>query len=261
MNIFHFIHKSTDMARQRTPVPALRERGGSHSGRAEQILDAAVALLLKWGYPRITMEDIARQAGIGTGTLYLHWQTKAALFETVLLRELLALWSELEEGLHADPDAVLLHRILASLLRTIYRRPLARALFIRDATLLGTLAQNHTVQPTQPLAQAGDLIHVCRGLGLMRSDMHVDVQAHAFSAIWTGFVMVESVLVGDDHAPLDTQVTALTETIRRTFEPDVLPSPDVLREEVTPALRAFLTQVRQAIEQQMQARVRVLKGV
>jgi AcrR family transcriptional regulator len=243
------------MSQHLAPVAAVHEGGLIRDRRAEHILDAAAALLLRWGYPRITMEDIAREAGIGTGTLYLHWKTKAALFETVLLRELLALWSDLEQELHVDPDAVLLHRLLASLLRAIYRRPLARALFVRDAMLLGNLAHKHTVQPTQPLARADALLGMCRDLGLMRSDMPIDVQAHAFNAIWTGFVLVDAILPGHDSVSLDTQAAALSETIRRTFEPDALPPAEVLRDHVAPAFRLFLTQARQAIEQQIQARV------
>ena len=245
------------MALHFTPVPAVQQGGLTRDRRAEQILDGAAALLLRWGYPRITMEDIAREAGIGTGTLYLHWKTKAALFETVLLRELLALWSDLEQELQVAPDAVVLHRLLPSLLGAIYRRPLARALFVRDATLLGTLAHKHTVQPTQPLARADELLGMYRDLGLMRSDMPIAVQAHAFNAIWTGFVFVDAVLPADDNVPLDTQVAALSETLRRTFEPDALPPAEVLRDHVAPAFRAFLAQARQAIEQQIQARVRI----
>ena len=245
------------MTQHLTPVAAVHDGDLTRDRRAEQILDAAATLLLRWGYPRITMEDIAREAGIGTGTLYLHWKTKAALFETVLLRELLALWSDLEQELHVDPDAVLLHRLLASLLRAIYRRPLARALFVRDATLLGTLAHKHTVQPTQPMARADELLGMCRDLGLMRSDMPLDIQVHAFNAIWTGFVLSGAVLPDHNSVPLDTQVAALSETIRRTFEPDVLPPPEALRDHVAPAFRVFLAQARQAIEQQIQARVRI----
>lgn len=101
------------------------------------------------------------------------------------------------------------------------------------------------------------MIRLFRDLRLMRSDIPLDVQAHAFSAIWSGFVLIEAIQLGEEHAPLDTQLAALTETIRRTFEPDVLPPPEVLRDQVAPALSALLPLVRQAVEQEIRTRLRV----
>jgi AcrR family transcriptional regulator len=43
--------------------------------RAARILDATAELLLRHGYRRVTIDDIARHADIGKGTVYLHWKT------------------------------------------------------------------------------------------------------------------------------------------------------------------------------------------
>ena len=45
--------------------------------------DAATALILRWGYNKTTIDDIARQAGVGKGTVYLHWNTREELFATL----------------------------------------------------------------------------------------------------------------------------------------------------------------------------------
>ncbi|NJK32903.1 MAG: TetR/AcrR family transcriptional regulator [Deltaproteobacteria bacterium] len=223
--------------------------------RSEQILSAAGTLLLRHGYQRITMEDVAREAGVGTGTLYLHWKTKEALFETVLLRELVTLWSHLVQRLDADPADALLHRFLGNLLHAIRERPLAQALFTRDSALLGKLARRSVVVQAQPLTSGAQLIATLRELGLMRSDVPLDVQAYSFSAIWAGFSLVDPLLVGADRVSLDIQVEALTHSIRRTFEPDSPPDAVVLRTHVVPALRAFLDQARTSIEQHIEARM------
>jgi AcrR family transcriptional regulator len=222
--------------------------------RGEQILTAAGALLLRHGYQRITMEDVARQAGVGTGTLYLHWKTKEALFETVLLRELVAIWSQLAHYLAADPANALLHRFLGHLLRLVKQRPLAQALFTRDAALLGKLAQRSVVLQAQPLAGGVTFIATLRDLGLMRSDNTPDVQAYSFSALWAGFSLIDPLLAGNDRVSLDTQVEALTHIIRRTFEPDSLPDDTTLRNRVVPALQAFLNQAQMVFEEHIQAR-------
>ena len=40
------------------------------------ILDGVDVLLARYGYRKMTMEDLARQVGIGKGTLYLHFNSK-----------------------------------------------------------------------------------------------------------------------------------------------------------------------------------------
>lgn len=54
-----------------------------HIARREDIrdliLNAVDALLAKFGYRKMTMEDVARQVGIGKGTIYLHFPSKEEL--------------------------------------------------------------------------------------------------------------------------------------------------------------------------------------
>jgi AcrR family transcriptional regulator len=222
--------------------------------RSARILDAAVTLLLRWGYGRVTMDDIAVEAAVGTGTLYLHWKTKEVLFESVLLRELHALWSELAQRIRDNPTDVVLHRCLPALLRAVKERPLARALFTRDISLLGKLTQGRLARQSQQLLGADTFLTMLRQLGLMRSDVAVDVQAHAFSAIWTGFVLVDTVVRPEDQADLTIQLDALTQTIRRTFEPETLPDAVTLRDEVAPRLVALFEQARGRLAEQIAAR-------
>lgn len=43
------------------------------------ILDAVDGLLAKFGYGKMTMDDVAREVGIGKGTIYLHFPSKEEL--------------------------------------------------------------------------------------------------------------------------------------------------------------------------------------
>ena len=54
--------------------------------RAGRVLDAAADLLVRWGYQRVTIDEVARRAGVGKGTVYLHFHNKEAMFLSVLLR-------------------------------------------------------------------------------------------------------------------------------------------------------------------------------
>ena len=43
------------------------------------ILDGVDVLLARYGFKKMTMEDLARQVGIGKGTIYLHFRGKEEL--------------------------------------------------------------------------------------------------------------------------------------------------------------------------------------
>ena len=114
----------------------------ARAARAEHILDVAADLLGKFGYRKVTVDDIADAADIGKGTIYLHWKTREALFVAVLLREFLGAMDELIAGLRADPQAVLLHRVTRAQFRQIMSRPLLRAIYTGDSELLGNSARD-----------------------------------------------------------------------------------------------------------------------
>ncbi len=52
----------------------------------ETILDAAERLLTRYGYGKMTMSDLAEEAGIGVGTTYLHFAGKAEVALAVVTR-------------------------------------------------------------------------------------------------------------------------------------------------------------------------------
>lgn len=63
--------------------PAAREGGKKQATRA-RIIDCAVPLFSEFGYDRITMESIAKAAGISRANIYLHFKTKPELVAAML---------------------------------------------------------------------------------------------------------------------------------------------------------------------------------
>jgi AcrR family transcriptional regulator len=60
-------------------------RGDAESRRAA-ILDAALRVFGQYGYRRTSMDDIAREAGIGKGTIYLSFAGKEEIFQALSQR-------------------------------------------------------------------------------------------------------------------------------------------------------------------------------
>jgi AcrR family transcriptional regulator len=55
---------------------------------APEIVAATDRLLARYGYRRMTVEDIAREANIGKGTIYLHFPSKEAVILAVINRHI-----------------------------------------------------------------------------------------------------------------------------------------------------------------------------
>jgi AcrR family transcriptional regulator len=70
----------------------------------ERVLEAAKAVFSTGG-PDASLEAVARNAGVGIGTLYRHFPTREALFEAVYRREVQQL-ADLAEQLKQEADPV-----------------------------------------------------------------------------------------------------------------------------------------------------------
>ena len=84
------------------------------------ILDATDRLLARFGYRKMTVEDIAMEAGIGKGTIYLHFSSK----EEVVLSHIDRIVERLQERLReiAQSDQTVAERLRLMLLtRVLFR--------------------------------------------------------------------------------------------------------------------------------------------
>ena len=185
-------------------------------GRADRILDAAGALLLRHGYRKLTIGDIAERAGVGKGTVYLHWRAKHELFEALLMRESVALVDELLTELRADPAGIAPHRIFARAFELTSRRPLVAALVTGDTDLLGKLATGSNLRSYKLLANARAYEVLVRN-GLLRDDLP-GIQ-YAVQATITGFYFYDSLdPVTGARLSLTQKSEMLSHTIRHAFE-------------------------------------------
>ena len=63
-----------------TIVPKRPRKGGQNSARRDAILAAARKVFAERGYEGSTIVDIAREAGVASGTVYLYYTSKTDLF-------------------------------------------------------------------------------------------------------------------------------------------------------------------------------------
>jgi len=208
------------------------------AGRATRILDAAAALLLRHGYRRVTIDDVAAAANVGKGTVYLHWKTREQVFTAVFQREVLCAIDELRQALRNDSQVCLLHRFARTYFLAIVHRPLLRGFLLADAELLGKLtASRDTSRDDRHSAMSRGYLGLLAEHGLLRDDMNPDEIGYAYQATFEGFLQQEATAPADG---LEERADLLARTIRRAFESDRA-TPDAELREIAAATITLLT--------------------
>ena len=129
-------------------------------GVKDAILDATDRLLARYGYRKMTVEDIASEAGIGKGTIYLHFSSK----EEVVLSHVDRIVERLKEKLHE-----------------ISRSDNTAAARLREMLLTRVMFRFDSIQHyTQSL---NDLLAALRPGLLARRALYFDAEAQIFAAV------------------------------------------------------------------------------
>lgn len=192
--------------------------------RADRILDAAGELLLRFGFRKVTIEDVAKQARIGKGTIYLHWRTKDLLFQALLARESLEMTDEVLAELRRDPAEIRPHRLMRTMFLATERRPLMKALLTGDMEMLGDLADS-PMGKQDAIANAEYFASMTRH-GLLRTDVaHLD---YTMNAALTGFFVLDGLQPAIEAPDAHAKADGLAHVVRHAFEPQAEPDPDAL---------------------------------
>ena len=83
--------------------------------KPQQIVDAAVRVFARNGYYNSRVSDIAREAGIASGTIYLYFRTKEDILVTLFREQMASFVAHLRREIAGEPDAVAKIRRLVAL--------------------------------------------------------------------------------------------------------------------------------------------------
>ena len=85
------------------------------SDKPQQIIEAAVRVFARKGYYNSRVSDIAREAGIAAGTIYLYFKTKDDILVTLFRDKMAEFVGALRKAIADQPDAASKVRRLVSL--------------------------------------------------------------------------------------------------------------------------------------------------
>jgi AcrR family transcriptional regulator len=143
----------------------------------DAILDATDRLLARFGYRKMTVEDIAAEAGIGKGTIYLHFNSKEEVVLSHIDRIVDRLQSQLKEIARSEATAAERLRLML----------LTRVLFRFDSIQHYTQSLN-------------DLLAVLRPRLLARRAQYFQAEAQIFAEVLTAGRESGEFSFNDEHA-------------------------------------------------------------
>jgi len=213
------------LASQRKGEQGQIEERSKREQRAERILDAAGELMLRWGYNKTTIDDIARYAGVAKGTIYLHWKTREDLFTALMRREYILLVEDIQQRISGDPEGGTLHGITKHSMLATMKSPLMKAVLLRDTDLLGEWMRKEYASASfsEQIAQSLALFEHLRSRGVVRDDIDIRKQVYMLDAITLGFLLIDQYMP-DDFKYSDEEIVEMTaEAVERVFAPSQQP--------------------------------------
>ena len=146
----------------------------------ERLLDAARAAIAKDGADA-SLDDIARDAGVGSGTLYRHFPTRVALLEAVYRDEVARLCAEGDRLLESDTEP---GEALAEWLRVyVSFGAMKRGLMGPLTTALGQDSDLFSTCKTMVRSTGGRLVEQAQKAGTIRDDVEISDVLTLASAI------------------------------------------------------------------------------
>jgi TetR/AcrR family transcriptional regulator, fatty acid metabolism regulator protein len=95
--------------------------------KPQQIIEAAIRVFARNGYYNSRVSDIAREAGIASGTIYLYFRTKEELLVTLFREKMAAFVAHLRREIAGETDPVAKIRRLVELHFTVLEQSPALA--------------------------------------------------------------------------------------------------------------------------------------
>jgi AcrR family transcriptional regulator len=226
--------------------------------RIHLILDAAAELLLRHGYNKITMSDVADAVGLHRGLVYLHFSSKDALIEVLIIRELREYGATWSHHLETDPLGGTVASTYRSVLHALKQVPLMAAILTRDKEIFGKyLHKPNNLFARLPTASlTHEFLRAMQEAGAVRQD--INLAAMAFILDTLSLAILDTLTShsgeprGDSTQALRPSYDDLMETIAEMVERMVTPAEGANLEAGKALLRQGLDDARARFTEEME---------
>jgi TetR/AcrR family acrAB operon transcriptional repressor len=219
--------------------------------RQQQILDAAATVIVRQGYDKTTMNDIAEEAGASRRTVYLYFKGKEELFEALLYHEYMQYAQTWLEQIEADPRGVTIGGFYRAQFLAVNSRPLIAAMMRRDRRVIGNYLHKRDNIFSQMYSEMNTtgFFQALQAAGAIREDIDAAVILHIVEMLSYGQLTIGDFKPPDQFPPYDAVMEALADLMDRALMPADGGNSEAgkaICRQITAAARAQLEQIKQA---------------
>lgn len=225
-----------------------------NKAREQRILDAAADLFVHYGYDKTAVSDIAREAGVSQGGIYLHFASKEELFETLFLREMRTYADKWLELIEADPKGGTIGGMYKNMLYALNSSPFMSAMFRQDRRVLGNYARkpDNLFRGQQFKSTRQEFVALMQEAGAVRPELDPKVTAHIMNMLAYGLVAMDDLVDPDNIPPTEAIIEAIGDFMDRALTPDDGGNSETgkaIIRQMTETARQQLGQLRNAVEE------------
>lgn len=200
----------------------MAENNTTNPEREERILEAAAKLIAHYGYDKTTVSDIAEEAGISKGAVYLHYKSKEDLFDALIMHEGMKMLDVMLERVEADPDAGSIFALYQHAMVATYSSPVVLALMRRDAKVIGDMAKRLKGKPFSIDSSfiQHEMVRQLQAANVIRQDLDPNEVAYVMALVKSGFLLVNEFLPPESILPLDEAGKAIGRLLERGLAPE-----------------------------------------
>jgi AcrR family transcriptional regulator len=219
--------------------------------RQQQILDAAAAVIIRLGYDKATMMDIAEEAGASRGTVYLYFKGKEELFEALLYREYMQYTQTWLEQIESDPRGGTIGGFYRANYHAVNRHPLIAAMLRRDRRVIGNYLRKRDNLFAQMMSGVNTpgFFQALQAAGAIRQDIDAAVILHIVEMLSYGQLTIGDFKPADQFPPDEAVMEALADVMDRALMPAEggnSQAGKAICRQITEAARAQLERIKQA---------------
>ncbi|GHO42266.1 TetR/AcrR family transcriptional regulator [Ktedonospora formicarum] len=193
--------------------------------REQAILDVTAELLLRHGYNKLTMSDVADAVGLNRRLVYLLFPSKDALIKALLLRELNIYAEVWNRYLDNDPLGGTVASVYRGLLAALKQLPLMAAMYTRDEQTFGKYLSRPSSffvsWPPDP-GPTREYLQAMQEIGVVRQDMNASAMAFILDALTPSILAAlssrRSASPNDSNRPNQPSFDELVETVAELCE-------------------------------------------
>lgn len=211
--------------------------------REQRILDAAMALVTRYGYDKTSVSEIADEAGVSKGAIYLHFDSKDDLFERLMLREMRRYAEDWLARVEADPQGGTMGAIYRHILSAIHANPFIQAVFDRDRRILGKYMNRveQLFEMRRIIDMRAEFVRKMQAAGVVRQDVDPHTTAYLMSVFVSGITTMDKMLPAEVVPPFDDLLTAMGNMMDGYLSQNVQANPEagkqIIRETMAEARR------------------------